>query len=134
MVQIYILWKYISVCMSLNSVNKIFDRPISGTSINQARSIGPAIVLNRYKGLSGAWAYNIIRFTIISQMHCQWYVTDFFSIELYKIDVHRALSLQIQLFTNVFHHHEHLGRRFYSYCSLIITFTMWSFSTRYIVS
>jgi len=51
------------------------DRPISGASMNPARSLGPAIVSNKYKGIwiyiiapitgaiAGAWVYNIIRFT-----------------------------------------------------------------------
>lgn len=51
------------------------DRPISGASMNPARSLGPAIVSNEYRGIwvymlgptagaiSGAWVYNIIRFT-----------------------------------------------------------------------
>lgn len=51
------------------------DRPISGASMNPARSLGPAIVSNQYRGIwiyilgpivgaiSGAWVYNIIRFT-----------------------------------------------------------------------
>lgn len=51
------------------------DRPISGASMNPVRSLGPAIVSNRYEGIwiyivgptlgaiAGAWAYNIIRFT-----------------------------------------------------------------------
>ncbi|KAM3298407.1 hypothetical protein ACQJBY_040063 [Aegilops geniculata] len=50
-------------------------RPISGASMNPARTIGPAMVLGRYTGIwvyiigpvsgavSGAWAYNLIRFT-----------------------------------------------------------------------
>lgn len=50
-------------------------RPISGASMNPARTLGPAIVSNQYKGLwvymlgpiagavAGAWAYNVIRFT-----------------------------------------------------------------------
>ncbi|XP_042477646.1 aquaporin NIP1-1-like [Macadamia integrifolia] len=48
---------------------------ISGSSMNPARSLGPAIVLNRYKSIwvyivapicgmvCGAWTYNLIRFT-----------------------------------------------------------------------
>ncbi|KAF8413671.1 hypothetical protein HHK36_001663 [Tetracentron sinense] len=56
-------------------LNVLFAGPISGASMNPARSLGPAIVANRYKGIwvyivgpicgtiSGAWAYNIIRFT-----------------------------------------------------------------------
>jgi len=51
------------------------DRPISGASMNPARSIGPAVVWSRYKGIwiyiagptagaiSGAWMYNLVRFT-----------------------------------------------------------------------
>ncbi|KAL0291413.1 UNVERIFIED_CONTAM: Aquaporin NIP1-1, partial [Sesamum angustifolium] len=49
--------------------------PISGASMNPARSLGPAIVFNYYKGIwiyivgpiagaiAGAWFYNIIRLT-----------------------------------------------------------------------
>ncbi|KAL5707381.1 Aquaporin NIP1-1 [Ranunculus cassubicifolius] len=56
-------------------LNVMFAGPVSGASMNPARSIGPAIVFNRYKGIwiymvgpfcgaiSGAWAYNLIRFT-----------------------------------------------------------------------
>ncbi len=52
-----------------------FDRPISGASMNPARSLGPAIVHCKYESIwvyllatilgaiSGAWVYNIIRFT-----------------------------------------------------------------------
>uniref|UniRef100_A0A0E0DN71 Uncharacterized protein n=1 Tax=Oryza meridionalis TaxID=40149 RepID=A0A0E0DN71_9ORYZ len=50
-------------------------RPISGASMNPARTIGPAIILGRYTSIwvyiagpvfgavAGAWAYNLIRFT-----------------------------------------------------------------------
>ncbi|GAB2212619.1 hypothetical protein Droror1_Dr00020596 [Drosera rotundifolia] len=56
-------------------LNVMFAGPISGASMNPARSIGPAIIWRHYKGLwiyivgpivgavSGAWVYNIIRFT-----------------------------------------------------------------------
>lgn len=49
--------------------------PISGASMNPVRSLGPAIVANRYQSIwvymvgpicgavAGAWAYNLIRFT-----------------------------------------------------------------------
>nr|XP_043621978.1 aquaporin NIP1-1-like [Erigeron canadensis] len=56
-------------------LNAMFAGPISGASMNPARTLGPAIVSNEYRGLwvymlgptagavAGAWAYNIIRFT-----------------------------------------------------------------------
>uniref|UniRef100_A0A0D3G4C4 Uncharacterized protein n=1 Tax=Oryza barthii TaxID=65489 RepID=A0A0D3G4C4_9ORYZ len=56
-------------------VNVLFAGPISGASMNPARTIGPAIILGRYTGIwvyiagpvfgavAGAWAYNLIRFT-----------------------------------------------------------------------
>ncbi|XP_071690139.1 aquaporin NIP1-2-like [Rutidosis leptorrhynchoides] len=56
-------------------LNVMFAGPISGASMNPARSLGPAIVSSKYRGLwiyllgptagaiSGAWVYNIIRFT-----------------------------------------------------------------------
>ncbi|XP_068658886.1 aquaporin NIP1-1-like [Aristolochia californica] len=56
-------------------LNVLFAGPISGASMNPARSLGPAIVGNRYESIwvylvgplcgtiCGAWAYNLIRFT-----------------------------------------------------------------------
>lgn len=56
-------------------LNVMFAGPISGASMNPARSLGPAIVSSHYKGLwiymvgpttgaiAGAWLYNLIRFT-----------------------------------------------------------------------
>ncbi|XP_058095481.1 aquaporin NIP1-1-like [Magnolia sinica] len=56
-------------------LNVLLAGPISGASMNPARSLGPAIVANRYESLwvylvgtisgtvFGAWAYNLIRFT-----------------------------------------------------------------------
>ncbi|EXB54455.1 putative aquaporin NIP4-2 [Morus notabilis] len=56
-------------------LNVLFAGPISGASMNPARSLGPAIVFNQYKGIwiylvaptlgatAGAWVYNLIRFT-----------------------------------------------------------------------
>lgn len=56
-------------------LNVMFAGPISGASMNPARSLGPAIVSSQYKGIwiylvaptcgaiAGAWVYNIIRFT-----------------------------------------------------------------------
>ncbi|ERN09366.1 aquaporin NIP1-1 isoform X1 [Amborella trichopoda] len=56
-------------------LNVLYAGPISGASMNPARSLGPAIVGNRYESIwvyvvgpicgttLGAWAYNLIRFT-----------------------------------------------------------------------
>ncbi|XP_042008092.1 aquaporin NIP1-1-like [Salvia splendens] len=56
-------------------LNVMFAGPISGASMNPARSLGPAIVSNNFKGIwiylvgptagaiAGAWVYNIVRFT-----------------------------------------------------------------------
>ncbi|ONK80109.1 uncharacterized protein A4U43_C01F13980 [Asparagus officinalis] len=56
-------------------LNVLLAGPISGASMNPARTLGPAIVMNRYEGIwvyivgpitgtiAGAWAYNLIRFT-----------------------------------------------------------------------
>ncbi|KAK7247212.1 hypothetical protein RIF29_42089 [Crotalaria pallida] len=56
-------------------LNVIFAGPITGASMNPARSIGPAFVHHEYRGIwvylvapvmgavAGAWVYNIIRFT-----------------------------------------------------------------------
>ena len=50
-------------------------RPITGASMNPARTLGPAIVAGRYRSVwvyvvgpvcgtvAGAWAYNLVRFT-----------------------------------------------------------------------
>ncbi|XP_044496756.1 aquaporin NIP1-2-like [Mangifera indica] len=56
-------------------LNVMFAGPISGASMNPARSLGPAIVSNQYKGIwiyliapvlgaiAGAWMYNTVRHT-----------------------------------------------------------------------
>ncbi|GJN38038.1 hypothetical protein PR202_gb27046 [Eleusine coracana subsp. coracana] len=56
-------------------LNVLFAGPITGASMNPARSLGPAIVARRYRSMwvyvvgpvsgtvAGAWAYNLIRFT-----------------------------------------------------------------------
>ncbi|KAM6570540.1 hypothetical protein CsatB_018525 [Cannabis sativa] len=55
-------------------LNVLVAGPISGASMNPARSLGPAIVWNQFKGfwiyvvapilgaISGVWAYNLLRF------------------------------------------------------------------------
>ncbi|XP_004485943.1 nodulin-26-like [Cicer arietinum] len=56
-------------------LNVMFAGPITGASMNPARSLGPAIVHNEYRGIwiyivsttlgamAGTWVYNIIRYT-----------------------------------------------------------------------
>ncbi|XP_025813543.1 aquaporin NIP1-4-like, partial [Panicum hallii] len=56
-------------------LNALFAGPVSGASMNPARSIGPALVGSKYKALwvyifgpfagaaAGAWAYNLVRRT-----------------------------------------------------------------------
>ncbi|OMO82751.1 Major intrinsic protein [Corchorus olitorius] len=56
-------------------LNVMFAGPITGASMNPARSLGPAIVSNHWKGIwiyltapvlgavSGAWIYNMVRYT-----------------------------------------------------------------------
>ncbi|KAL5860384.1 hypothetical protein ACOSQ4_001680 [Xanthoceras sorbifolium] len=56
-------------------LNVMFAGPISGASMNPARSLGPAIVSKQYKGIwiymvapilgavCGAWVYNLLRYT-----------------------------------------------------------------------
>jgi len=53
----------------------LYDRPITGASLNPARSLGPALVHNEFRGIwiylvaptcgavAGAWVYNSIRYT-----------------------------------------------------------------------
>lgn len=54
-------------------IQNIFDRPITGASMNPVRSLGPAIIHHEYRGiwiyvvspilgaLAGTWAYTFIR-------------------------------------------------------------------------
>ncbi|KAL8460738.1 hypothetical protein ACS0TY_032303 [Phlomoides rotata] len=56
-------------------LNVMMAGAVSGASMNPARSLGPAIVSNKYKGIwiyllgptagaiAGGWAYNVVRFT-----------------------------------------------------------------------
>ncbi|KAL5772128.1 hypothetical protein ACOSQ2_012052 [Xanthoceras sorbifolium] len=56
-------------------LNVMIFGPVSGASMNPARSLGPAIVSNQYKGIwiymvaptlgavCGAWVYNMVRYT-----------------------------------------------------------------------
>ncbi|KAK2657019.1 hypothetical protein Ddye_010071 [Dipteronia dyeriana] len=56
-------------------LNVMFAGPISGASMNPARTLGPAIVWSQYKGIwiymvapilgavCGAWVYNMVRYT-----------------------------------------------------------------------
>ncbi|KAK1583918.1 hypothetical protein Q3G72_028184 [Acer saccharum] len=56
-------------------LNVMFAGPISGASMNPARTLGPAIVSSQYKGIwiymvapilgavCGAWVYNMVRYT-----------------------------------------------------------------------
>ncbi|KAK4858386.1 hypothetical protein QYF36_015613 [Acer negundo] len=56
-------------------LNVMFAGPISGASMNPARTLGPAIMSNQYKGIwiymvapilgavCGAWVYNMVRYT-----------------------------------------------------------------------
>ncbi|KAH6793040.1 NOD26-like intrinsic protein 1 [Perilla frutescens var. hirtella] len=56
-------------------LNVMFAGPVSGASMNPARSLGPAIVSSKYDGIwiyllgptagaiAGAWVYNLVRFT-----------------------------------------------------------------------
>lgn len=53
----------------------LFDRPITGASMNPVRSLGPAFMHSEYRGIwiylispvlgavAGAWVYNLVRYT-----------------------------------------------------------------------
>lgn len=53
----------------------LFDRPVTGASMNPVRSLGPAFVHSEYRGIwvylvapvlgavAGAWVYNTVRYT-----------------------------------------------------------------------
>lgn len=59
----------------IKNVYTKYVRPITGASMNPARSIGPAFIHNQYRGIwiymvspilgavCGAWVYNVIRYT-----------------------------------------------------------------------
>jgi len=61
--------------MFLFDFSDLANRPITGASMNPARTLGPAIVAGRYRSIwvymvgpmcgtvTGAWAYNLVRFT-----------------------------------------------------------------------
>ena len=63
------------LCMAFMLAFYVMYRPITGTSMNPARSLAPAIVWHKYKGIwvyltapvagavSGAWVYHFIRDT-----------------------------------------------------------------------
>lgn len=56
-------------------VTFLFDRPVTGASMNPVRTLGPAFVHNEYRGIwiyllspilgaiAGAWVYNTVRYT-----------------------------------------------------------------------
>ena len=61
-----------------NDTGILFNKPISGASMNPARHLGTAIVHGQFKALwiyifapttgaiSGAWVYNLIRFKFVT--------------------------------------------------------------------